>query len=149
MFPLRVECVCTFPVTVVHREARWKCKIRMHWTLPWLRSDVRRCRYNLYHSPWGLETKPRHYLSSMGSLGVLTSTAIRVGGGQITSINISSEKLKKQESVPTHVQRMLSQIHWVTWLTYWELNNSIYGSRKLQKHSAWRAITKPRTPTSK
>lgn len=111
MFPLRVECICIFHVTVVHREARWECKIRNAPCLAgkgllggWGRMSGG-AGVTLCHSPWGLETKPGQYLSSMDRQGVLTSTAIHVRGGQVTSINVSSEKLKKQKSLYLPVYR--------------------------------------------
>lgn len=122
----------------------------MLWALPWLRSDVWSCGYKLYHSPWGLETKPSHYLSSMGSLGVLTSTAIRVGGGQITSINISSEKLKKQKSLypPMYRECCLKYTEWLglhirSWTT---LSTGAENYRSTMHEGL---LQRPRTSTSK
>lgn len=109
------------PLTVVHREARWKCKIRDALCLAgkgllggWGRMSGG-AGVTLCHNPWGLETKPSQYLNSTNSLGELTSTAIYVGGDQVTSVNISSEKLKKQKSLypPVYRECCLKNTEWL------------------------------------
>lgn len=97
----------------LNREERWRMAVK-DLLGGWGQVSVAVGR-TLHHSPWGLETKPGQYLSITGSPGVLVSAANRIRGGQVTRINISSEKLKKQKTLypPMHRECCTKYSEWL------------------------------------